>query len=143
MHKNGAFTVIFKDDSCKEVFLVYRTDKSIWNLTGGGIEDGESPESAAVRESLEETGFTVYLSPFIGTYRNIDVETGGLWNEVYLFRGTILSGTFTPEFPGCKGEWFSVDNLPENIQPVTRLRIVDALQPMSIPFEKEFKPKKD
>ena len=29
-----------------------------FNMPGGGIEDGESPEKAAVRELLEETGMT-------------------------------------------------------------------------------------
>jgi 8-oxo-dGTP pyrophosphatase MutT (NUDIX family) len=53
---DGSFVVIFKDDSRKEVFLVLRSDKPIWNLPGGGIEGNESPENAALRETFEETG---------------------------------------------------------------------------------------
>ena len=51
--QDGAFVILFKDDSRKEVFLVFRSDYPIWVLTGGGIEKGETPEQAAVREALK------------------------------------------------------------------------------------------
>ncbi|MGH7196468.1 MAG: NUDIX hydrolase [Candidatus Saccharimonadales bacterium] len=138
--QDGAFVVLFKDETHKEVFLVFRSDKPIWNLPGGGIEPSESPEQAAVREVMEETGFTIKLSLYVGTYRNINVKTGGLWNKAHLYTGAVTGGTFIPEFPGCKGQWFAVDDLPEAMQPVTRVRIADALHPPVTPFEKDFVP---
>lgn len=33
--------------------------QSWWNTTGGGIDDGETPEQAAAREVLEETGLRI------------------------------------------------------------------------------------
>lgn len=38
------------------VLMVWERDRECWELPGGGIEPGESPRAAAVRELWEETG---------------------------------------------------------------------------------------
>jgi len=138
---DGSFVVIFKDESRKEIFLVLRSDKPIWNLPGGGIEGNESPEDAAFRETFEETGFQISLARKVGTYKNIDIQTGDMWNYAYLYEGRYTSGEFRPEFPGCEGRWFPIDALPDTAMPVTRTRIKDTLENTGIPFEKEYHPK--
>ena len=37
-----------------------------WGLAKGGVEEGESMEEAAIREVLEETGYTVELEGSLG-----------------------------------------------------------------------------
>lgn len=37
-----------------------------WQFPAGGVEDGETAEQAAVRETLEETGLTVKAVKYIG-----------------------------------------------------------------------------
>jgi len=44
-----------------EVLLVKRDDIPVWVLPGGGVEVGEQPEEALVREIQEETGFQVEI----------------------------------------------------------------------------------
>lgn len=140
--KDGSFLVLFKNARKDEVFLIYRSDMSIWNLPGGGIEDNESPEEAAYRETKEETGFTIRIVNKLGKYKNIDIIIGGVWNFTYLFEGRVLSGEFTPEFEGCKGKWFKVTNLPEETGEITKVRIKDAISFRGEQFEKEFVPQK-
>jgi 8-oxo-dGTP pyrophosphatase MutT (NUDIX family) len=44
-------------------------------VPGGGIEPGESPEAAAIRESLEETGLSLQNPVFLGS-KHYAFETG-------------------------------------------------------------------
>ena len=53
----GAFAII--RDEKGRVLWIRRRDNGWWGLPGGGIEFGETPVDAVVRESFEETGFTV------------------------------------------------------------------------------------
>jgi 8-oxo-dGTP pyrophosphatase MutT (NUDIX family) len=41
------------------ILLHKRSDTNSWSFPGGGVEPGESPASAVVREVLEETGYQV------------------------------------------------------------------------------------
>lgn len=113
--KDGSFIVLFKNDKRDEVFLVFRSDFPIWNLTGGGIEDNENPEETAIREAFEETGFRIKITRKIGCYQYRNKRTNEIINQSYLFEGRVVSGTFKPEFPKCKGQWFSIYILPKDL----------------------------
>ena len=58
---------IIIENSKKEFLLLLRDDKlglsfaNYWTLIGGRVEDGETPEMAAHRELLEETGLKMEL----------------------------------------------------------------------------------
>ena len=41
------------------MLLVRNADSGEWSLPAGGIEPGESPEEAVIREAAEETGLVV------------------------------------------------------------------------------------
>jgi len=51
-----------------EVLLIQRRDVPVWVLPGGGIDLGERPEQAALREMFEETGFQVNIERLVGVY---------------------------------------------------------------------------
>jgi len=123
MRKDGSFLILFRNDQKKEVFLVFRSDYPLWVLTGGGIESGEKPDDAALREAEEETGFKVKLIKPLGVYEIVNKKN----RKTYLSEGRVVSGTFRPEFPGCLGRWFSVDRLPLNTTYPTKATIRDAV----------------
>lgn len=52
--KSSAIAIV--QDANSKYLLIKRADIPIWTLPGGGIEEGENPEDAAIREVEEETG---------------------------------------------------------------------------------------
>lgn len=94
-----------------------------WTLPGGGVEKNEKPEEAAMREVYEETGLRV---------RSIGGEVGmyeGTWG-----RHDLIAVYWTGDFEGSLAlkpnieimarSWFDIDNLPEELSPANRRRIL-------------------
>src|SRR5689334_8740237 len=55
---------ILRGDSILMVFHQH-DGQSYWTLPGGGVESGESPQEAVVRECEEETGLHAHVSRFL------------------------------------------------------------------------------
>lgn len=66
-----AIAIIFSKDR-HQVLVLQRCDVPIWVLPGGGIDQGESPEEAAIREVFEETGLHVIIKRKIAEYSPIN-----------------------------------------------------------------------
>lgn len=64
----------------------------MWQFPAGGIETGESPEQAAVRETLEETGLTVEAIKLLG--ERVHPKTGRLmsYTACRLLEGVAIVG---------------------------------------------------
>lgn len=68
-------TVVCKADR----FLLVKESsagKTVYNQPAGHVEAGESVLDAALRETLEETGWQVELSHYLGTYQHDARENG-------------------------------------------------------------------
>lgn len=73
---NGAAVgIVLGKNSPNQVLWVKRVDLPIWVLPGGGIDQGESPETAVIREVLEETGLTVEVVRQAAVYRPVNALT--------------------------------------------------------------------
>lgn len=57
MHST-VYTIAFSND---EFLMVYHPRRGGWEMPGGKIEKGETPEQAAEREFVEESGYSVHV----------------------------------------------------------------------------------
>lgn len=121
--KKSVAGVIFSPDRSK-VLLIKRRDISIWVLPGGGVDPGESPEEAIVREILEETGLNAKIQRQIALYTPINL----LSNHSYLYECMKLSGELTLGKETKEIGFFAIENLPHPLFFLHRDWIEDALQ---------------
>ncbi len=120
----AAGTVVFNEDRTR-VLLCKREDFRIWMHPGGKVEDGESVEDAAVRETLEETGYRVVTSRLIGKYFHPQMPDGGIL--LHLFEAHVIGGVPTKCFETVDLGFFPLNALPRRTDRWTRTHIEDAL----------------
>ena len=96
-------------------------ERLLWSLPKGHIEEGETPEAAAIREVAEETGITSEISRELGVIDFWFMASGKRIHKTvhhYLFKE--VSGTLTPqESEVDEVRWFPLEEI------VTRLAYPD------------------
>ena len=92
----GAAGGVVKNDK-NEVLMIFRRDN--WDLPKGKIDDGESPEQAAVREIQEETGLNeVILGDFLcHTYHTYEMKGKRILKKTWWYTMSTPELTLTPQ----------------------------------------------
>ena len=107
--------------------LIHHSYASKWYFPGGAVDRGESLMEAAVREAWEEVGAVVRDEPrLLGIYLS---NHGGRSDHVVVYVSEAFDLPGAPpdtwEIEGCA--WFSLTNLPPNMQSACRARVSEYL----------------
>ena len=101
-----------------------------WATIGGGMEPGESPQEAALRELQEETGFTAGILGVVGVYGGPAFEVtypGGaqVAYVVAMYACQFLGGEPTPQYEELHEiGWFSPEDAALLPQPPDMSQII-------------------
>lgn len=116
----GCYGWIERDGRALLAYAVGPSGRGSWTLPGGGMEVGESPEQAVVRELAEETGYDVEVGPLLGTH-NLYLppeqrDDGGdryVQSLRLVYRARIVGGEFEVEKDGSTTDagWFTRDEI--------------------------------
>jgi 8-oxo-dGTP diphosphatase len=107
-----------------QVLLVKRRDVPIWVLPGGGIDKGETPEQAVIREVYEETGLRVEIERKTAEYLPINRFT----SLAHVFLCRPISGQFASSAETSAIAYFPLDQLPPGFFAFHKEWLRDALR---------------
>ena len=103
--------------------------RSGWTLPGGGIDPGEDPADALLREIAEETGYLAEGGELLGIDSKVIPaehrfvpDAGPLHALRIVYRARVIGGTLTNERDGTTDEaaWFALSAIPNR-----RVELVD------------------
>ncbi len=120
-HTQGVRVFIFQDDKLLLLRKIEGSQKGTWNAPGGKVEENESVECAAVRETQEEVNLNVSHLLFLG--KNIRTNP---YYETSLFLARKVSGDLNNNEPDahCDLTYFSLDDLPRPLGKSTEQGII-------------------
>ena len=112
------------DHSGTQGLLIGRIDhkdttgkRILWSLPKGHIEEGETPEQAAIREVAEETGITSSITKSLGVI-DFWFMAGGkrIHKTVHHFMFTEVSGVLTPQVTEVdEVSWFPLAEIVDRL----------------------------
>lgn len=114
----GAYAVIIDDAGRMLLPHWHAPGAGGWTLPGGGIEPGEDPADAVIREVFEESGYTCAIDHLLGVDNLVipgerRLSTSGrtgiaLQNLRIIYRAHVIGGELTVEQGGSTDDvgWF-------------------------------------
>jgi ADP-ribose pyrophosphatase YjhB (NUDIX family) len=112
-------------DADKRVLLVRHSYRPGWFFPGGGVEWGETLETALQRELEEEVGVTLTAPALLhGVFSNFGNFPGD-HIAVFVVRGWQRRDNYRKRGEIAEARMFSYEELPERVDPGTRARLAE------------------
>ena len=122
--------VIHKDG--QHVLLHKREDFRFWSLPGGGVDAGETPEQAALRETMEETGYQIEIAGYVGVYQRPQFH-----ETRFVYRARVIGGEVIERGPeALMVDRFLPEALPARLGPSIGEIVADAISAAVHPLRK-------
>lgn len=99
--------VILEQDG--KILLIDRSDGLGYTIPGGIVRYSETVEQCVLRETREETGYTVKIDGIVGVYSSIKRDPRFRAASI-AYRGTVLSGSVHASGEGKPG-WYTPDEV--------------------------------
>lgn len=106
---DAAIGIVLDPQDDKRILWVKRRDLAIWVLPGGGIDAGETPEEAVLREVEEEAGITVSI-----VRKGAVLHPVSRWTKTtHLYVCQVKAGTPFPQAESAEVGYFPISTPPE------------------------------
>jgi len=119
--------------SSRGVILHRHKRLGIWVQPGGHVDSGETPEDAALRETIEETGLAVRHVEPVQLF-HVDVHPGPRAHTHYDLRYVLVAAPSDPSPPAHESPevyWFAFDEALQRCEPA----LAPALEKLGAAFE--------
>ena len=130
-HEHKVAAAVLVTDCENRVLLVRRAmnpRRGFWSLPAGFVDYGESPEEAACRECLEETGLSTEIEDIVEIVSGREHSRGA--DIVIIYRGRITGGTLQAADDAEDAGFFAPEQLPPLAFEATR-RAVETWMPQN------------
>lgn len=130
-HFLSAATIVLNE---KNELLLIKGPERGWEMPGGIVEEGESLEDGAVRETKEETGIDVEITKFCGIFQNVNRS---ICNTLFLAKP--IGGELTTSPESLEVGFFPIETALEMVTVLNfRERIAYCLDKSKHPFYIDF-----
>lgn len=129
INRLGAYGILIHDSKILLTLKKSGPYKDLWDLPGGGIELGETPDEALKRELLEESTLAIDHFEFLNTATATDTyDNNGVIYEFHLtgFIYKVLTWSKLPDLvPEEENRWALLSNLQtEELTPFAKAALV-------------------
>ena len=109
-------------DEHNRLLLVKRSDNGCWGIPGGSLEPGEVVESAAKRETFEETNLTVGEMTLFGVFSGPDLSykypnEDEVYNVIVAYLSHDWHGEVKLNDEHTEWRWFASHEIPDDLSP--------------------------